>query len=192
MTRICRVRSAMLTLFVVSLSALSFADDSPNPGQRGDAYQLAAGKTYNMHAHDHARLLGKFAAAAEHPVSSDVLAPHLASIRANADAAQKAYKRMSARAKNDPQLKNQLAEIEQRLTKVSQLVNQLEVQSAKQNVEAIAVLDRTNAISRELKQTHLASKQIDRMFGAAIQTGGDFSDRDSDSYYFTGEGHFID
>jgi hypothetical protein len=188
------VLSAVVCL--LPLSSLAVADDSKDDKtvahRRGDAYQLAAGKTHNIHANDHARLLGKYAAAAAHPVSQEVLTPHAAAIRVNVDAAQKAYSRIRNDGKSDPQMKAQLTEIQQRLTKVTELVNQLENQSAKQAVEAKTVLDRTNTISQELKQAHLASKKVDQIFGAAVQTGSDFTDRDSDSYYFTGEGHFID
>lgn len=184
--------ATLFCLLVLPLVCAQDNNDKVKSHRRGDAYHLAAGKTYNIHANDHARLLGKFAAAAEHPVSSDVIAPHAALIRVNAEAAQKAYRRIGNTAGNDTQTKAQLAEIQQRLTKVTELVNQLESQSAKQALDAKLVLERATAISQQLKQTHLASRRIDQIFSAAVQTGGEFTDRDSDSYYFTGEGHFID
>jgi NifU-like protein involved in Fe-S cluster formation len=86
----------------------------------------------------------------------------------------------------------QLAEINARLAKVNQLVDELEAQSKREAVESKAVIAKTNALSQELKATHLANKALDQAFLQGEQQNVQFSDPDSSDYYFTGEGHFID
>jgi len=175
------------------LPAISLAADPPAKTRRTDKYQIAAAKTYNMHAHDHARLLSKYAAASSAAVPAAVLKEHAAAIRSNAAAATKAYSQISAATKNDPKNVAQMAEIQQSLAKVTSLVNELEAQKMEDQVaEAKLIQEKMAAVNQELKETHEASKKIDAAISMANQNTDEFEDRQSDSYYFTGKGHFID
>ena len=185
-----------ITCFVLLASFVGIAHgvgrEAVATTRRGDQYYLAVAKTQNMHAHDHARLLGKYAAATNEPVPAAIIKEHVAAIRANTELARKSFDRMSATAKNDPAVSKELTEINQRLTKVNELVDQLETQSKQDDTDAKEVMSKANALSQELKATHLASKAIDQVFLQGAQSDNQFSDPQSPDYFFTGEGHFLD
>jgi len=180
---------ASLGLALLALPEQAPADDA---AKRAEQYQVAAGKTYNMHANDHARMLGKYAKATGQPVPQEVIAEHTKAIRANVAQAAQAYKKLASSAGDNPQVAAQLAEIQKRLAQVSQKVSELE---SDKDAEAKMVEEATTDISADLKATHDASKAIDAALTAQLQTtdsDDEFRDRQSSDYYFTGEGHFID
>jgi hypothetical protein len=159
---------------------------------RAEKYYVAAGKTYNMHAHDHARMLGKYAAAHDAPVPSEVVREHVQAIDANVARARQSYTKLNTAAKTNPAVAEQLAEIEKQLKSVTAQVNKLKSASNSDKAETKAILAETDAISKSLKATHDASKEIDQALTQAIENNEQFDNRQSDSYYFTGEGHFLD
>lgn len=180
---------AALALALLALPERAPADDA---AKRAEQYQVAAGKTYNMHANDHARILGKYAKATGKPVPSSVIQEHTKAIRSNVAQAQQAYKKLASAASNNPQLTAQLAEIQKRLDSVTKKVAELETDK---DAEANVIVQATTDISADLKATHDASKAIDAALTAQLQTqdqADEFTDRQSDDYYFTGEGHFLD
>jgi hypothetical protein len=183
---------ALVAFAVARTASTLLAADSAATARRGDHYHLATAKTQNIHANDHVRLLGKYAAASVEPVPAAVVKHHLDAIRANTQLAGKAYGKLSSAAKQDPAVSKQLAEINARLAKVNELVEQLETQSKDEAVESKAVIAKTIALSQELKATHQANKAIDQAFLQDEQQEEQFTDTDSSDYYFTGEGHFID
>jgi len=168
------------------------AADAKTAAHRAERYFVAAGKTYNMHAHDHARMLGKYAAATGAPVPSGVVREHVQAIDANVARARQAYAKLIAAAKTNPAVAEQLAEIEKQLKSVTSEVNKLKTASNADTADAKLILTETDAISKNLKATHDASKEIDQALTQAIDNSDQFDDRQSDSYYFTGEGHFLD
>ncbi len=179
-------------MMAVGPAAPQVLADDPSATKRTELYYVAAGKTYNMHANDHARMLGKYAAATGKPVPAEVVREHTAAIRANVANAQKAYAKLAEFAKTNPGVAKQLAEINKQLASVSQQVKGLESDN---QADSKLVLMATSAISQDLKTTHLASKEIDRALAASqaqAQQTSRFDNLDSQSYYFTGEGHFID
>jgi hypothetical protein len=185
----------VLAVCLAFATSAALAADTPSTTRRGDQYHLAAAKTKNIHAHDHARLLGKYAAASDEPVPAAIVKEHAAAIRANAQQARKSYQALSAGAAKDPAVARQLEEINKRLNKVDELVERLESQSKRDSAASRAVIAETKAISQELKATHDASKEIDQAFADAAQeerAASQFDNRQSPDYYFTGEGHFID
>lgn len=180
---------ASLGLALLALPEIAPADDA---AKRAEQYQVAAGKTYNMHANDHARILGKYAKATGKPVPKAVVAEHTKAIRSNVTQAQQAYKKLATAAGDNPQLAAQLAEIQKRLAAVSKKVDELESDN---DAEAKDIVNATMDISADLKATHDASKAIDAAIAAQLQTDDqqeEFADRQSSDYYFTGEGHFLD
>lgn len=181
-----------LVLAVLVQAAALRADDTPAPSRRGDKYYVAAAKTYNIHANDHVRILNKYAAANGGKVSGEVIKEHTAEMRRNLESAKKAYAKISPQGKKNPNIAAQLTEVEQRLDKATALIDQLEAASAKDNAEAKQVMAQTAALSRELQATHKANKAIDQAVAQSLHSDDEFEDRQSDSYYFTGEGHFID
>ena len=188
---------AAMTAAVATVSGGSTAlgQARPDPTRRAEQYYVAAGKTYNMHAHDHARMLGKYAAAVDHPLPPAVVKEHAAAISGNVERARQAYNKLAQTARNNPTLAAQLTQIQSRLAAVTKQLAQLHASSAKEAVDARLVLSQTAAIARDLKATHLASKQIDAALVRAATDAKDnhqFDDPQSSSYYFTGEGHFID
>jgi hypothetical protein len=174
----CTLASAIL---VLATSALA-ADGQDETSLQGEKYHLALGKTYNMQAHDHARLLSKYAAVGER-VPADVVKEHAAAIRFNAQAARKSFTKLEGLAKTDPALSQQVAQMQQRLDKVNALVAQLEARVEQQGeLQSETVAAQTAEISQQLRSNHVSARETDDRFYNA----------DSDAYYFTGEGHFVD
>jgi hypothetical protein len=184
--------SAVIAFAVAWTASTLLAADAAATARRGDHYYVATAKTQNIHANDHVRLLGKYAAASVEPVPAAVVKHHLDAIRANTQLAGKAYGKLSTPAKQNLAVSKQLAEINARLAKVNELVDQLEKQSKDEAIESKAVIAKTNALSQELRATHLANKAIDQAFVQDEQQAEQFTNPDSSDYYFTGEGHFID
>ncbi len=189
------MKLAMIACFAsLGIALLALPEQAPadDAAKRAEQYQVAAGKTYNMHANDHARILGKYARATGKPVPQDVVREHTKAIRSNVAQAAQAYKKLAAAAGDSPKVAAQLAEIEKRLAQVSKKVDELETDK---DAEAKVIEDATSDISADLKATHDASKVIDAALTAQLQSqdqSDEFSDRQSSDYYFTGEGHFID
>jgi hypothetical protein len=167
---------------VLVLATTALAGDGPAADSlRGEKYQLALAKTYNMQAHDHARMLDKYAALGER-VPADVVQEHAAAIRFNAKAARKSFARLGETAKN-PAIAGQLAQMQQRLNKVTELADRLEAQAAQEGSgEAQLIGSQSAEISRQLRANHVDARETDSNFYGS----------DSESYYFTGEGHFVD
>lgn len=152
----------------------------------------AAGKTYNLHANDHARLLNKYAKATAQPVPADVIKEHTTGMRASITAARSAFNQVGAVTQGNAKITPQLASVQQRLDKAMKLIDQLEAQSAREAVQSKEVAAQTAAISQELKAVHTQSQQIDQTLNDQSEENNNFYNSDSDSYYETGEGHFVD
>ncbi len=184
---------AVAALWVLaSIQPALATDDGKVPTKRGDQYHIANAKTRNMHAYDHARLLGKYAGASDEPVPSDVVKHQLAGIRDNTEMARELFGQLSDDAKQNPAVRKQLLRIQGQLDKVTRLIAELEEQSTTDTLVTKAVTTKVQAIAQELKATHAASKQIDRALNTAIEGNDQFYDEHANDYYFTGEGHFID
>ena len=65
---------------------------------RGDAYYFYLGEVYRGHAGDHAFLLNQYSSTGK-PVPVEVIQEHASAIRANIEAAQKSYAKISAETK---------------------------------------------------------------------------------------------
>jgi hypothetical protein len=170
--------AAALTALVCHLAR---ADDQDAASRQGGKYHVAAGKTYNMQAHDHARILQKYAALGEQ-IPAEVVRDHAAAIRFNTEAANRSYTRLGKSAGNNAALAKQVKQLQDRLAKVSGSLKQLEAEAARNTAASKTVIARTNEISRQLRANHNDLRTIDN----------DFYNSDSDSYYTTGEGHFVD
>jgi len=167
-------------LVIAALNCAHAEHQQSKPQQDGE-YHLAAGKTYNMHAHDHARMLLKYAGAGDQ-VPADVVQDHVASIRFNTEAARKSYIRLAKSSGASAVLVQKVEQMQKRLDKVNTELEQLEAHAAKNAVESRTVIARANAVSRHLHANHDDLRAID----------DGFYDSGSDSYYETGEGHFVD
>ncbi len=181
---ICKMlcRCALGSILLVQATSALAADGPDATSLQAEKYHLALGKTYNMQAHDHARLLSKYAAIGER-VPADVVQEHAAAIRFNAQAAKKSFSRLEGLAKTDPALSQQVAQMQQRLDKVNALVAQLEARVAQQGeLQADTVAAQSAEISQQLRSNHAGARETDNRFYNA----------DSDAYYFTGDGHFVD
>lgn len=170
---------AALSLLGAANFARSQAQDDKS--RQSGKYHLAAGKTYNMHAHDHARMLGKYAALGK-TVPADVVKEHAAAIRYDAQAAKRSFASLGKTAPNNSQLSKQIEQLQARLDRVTELTKKLEMQTSKNAVESKVVAGQSQEISELLRTNHAAAKEAD----------SDFYDSDSDNYYGTGEGHFVD
>ncbi len=192
MHRCKKVTPLAAVLGICLAASAGFAQDDAESPNRAERYYVAAGKTYNIHANDHARMLGKYAAAAGKPVPGDVIREHTAEIEDNVAHARKSFAKLSTVAKSNPAIAKQLAEIEKQLTNVTTSVNHLKSASKDDTAEASMVMSEAAAISKSLKATHLASKEIDQALSQSISKSDQFENIEKPSYYFTGEGHFID
>ncbi len=189
----CKNVTSLATAVGICLAASAgFAQDEAESPNRAERYYVAAGKTYNIHANDHARMLGKFAAASSKPVPGEVIQEHARAIEDNVAHARQSFAKLSTVAKSNPTVAKQLAEIEKQLTQVTSSVNRLKSVSKDDSAETNMVISEAAAISKSLKATHLASKEIDRALSQSIAQSDNFENLESPSYYFTGEGHFID
>ncbi|HVC93610.1 MAG TPA: hypothetical protein VND64_07970 [Pirellulales bacterium] len=165
----------------LAAATLAIAAAEKPTARQGGAYHVAAGKTYNIEAHDHARLLQKFAEL-EEMVPAEVVDDHAAAIRFNTEAAKKSYARLAKSAPANAALVKMVEQLQERLDKVTAALKHLEALAAKTAADAKVVIARTEEISRHLQANHKALRKID----------DDFYDSNSDSYYETGEGHFVD
>jgi methyl-accepting chemotaxis protein len=156
-------------------------DDENAISRQGGKYHLAAGKTYNMQSQDHARMLKKYAALGE-KVPADVVREHAAAIRFNADAARRSYSRLARSADGNEALVAQVRQLHERLDQVSATLTQLEAEASRTSANSKSVVAHANEISQQLRDNHNDLRRIDEAFYNA----------DSDSYYTTGEGHFVD
>jgi len=161
--------------------AFAFGADEKPKARKGGAYHVAEGRTYNIEAHDHARLLQKYAALSD-KVPGDVVQDHAAAIRFNTKGAKKSFARLAESDPDNAALGNLVEQLRERLDMVTAELELLEAQAAKNTAEAKIVIAQTNEISQHLQANHRDLRTIDN----------DFYDSDSDSYYMTGEGHFVD
>ena len=159
----------------------TLSTDEQSTSRQGGKYHLAAGKTYNMQSHDHARMLQKFAGLADH-VPAGVVREHAAAIRFNTEAARRSYARLATSAGGNADLAEQVEQLQQRLAKVSASLSKLEAASTGAIANSQTVIAHTNEISQQLRDNHNDLRRIDQAF----------YNSDSDSYYTTGEGHFVD
>ena len=157
--------------------------DKDKPDQRpfGQVPFLATAKTYNMQSHDHARLLGKYAAA-DASVPANVVKEHADAIRFNVAAEKRSFDRLAKLAAENKDLIQRVERLQKRLDKVNALVGRMENEVEKNSANEKAIISGTRAISEELLQNHREIRTIDNSF---YNSG-------SDSYYETGEGHFVD
>jgi DNA repair exonuclease SbcCD ATPase subunit len=190
MSRILLV-AVWVTIALFSFSVAAEAD-KVDPTRRAEQYYVAAGKTYNMHAHDHARMLRKYAEASNSPVPREVIREHATAIAANVDRARQSFAKLATAAKQLPNVEKQLAEIEKRLSQVSGKIAKLNTASTDEAVDSEMLAKETSEIVNDLKATHMAGKEIDSALAQQAQSRGQFYDPNSPSYYFTGEGHFLD
>ncbi|HVX13930.1 MAG TPA: hypothetical protein VHC22_22290 [Pirellulales bacterium] len=170
-----------LTLAIVAFVAPPAAQDAQTKSRQGAKYQLALAKTYHQQSHDHVRMLQKYAALGD-KVPAEVVTEHAAAIRYNTDATKRAYGRLVKSAGDDAELAKRVEEMQARLDKVSATLKELEANTSQQKADSKAVAARAKEITQQLRSNHVDLGRIDN----------DFYDSDSDSYYETGEGHFVD
>jgi hypothetical protein len=78
---------------------------------------------------------------------------------------------------------------------LAQVTQKLDSLESSKDADAKLVVSATDAITADLKATHDTSKAVDQALNNVIEnedSEAEFDNRDSSSYYFTGEGHFID
>ena len=107
---------------------------------------------------------------------------HAAAIRQSSEAAQKAYERLAKSKADDADLAKRIEQLQKRIEKVNALIKKLETQVAKNSASEKTIILQTQQISQELRANQNDLKAIDRVF---YNFG-------SDSYYETGECHFVD
>lgn len=184
-------------LLVAPATLICFAAATPqaaetDPTLRTEQYYVAAGKTYNMHANDHARMLAKYAAASKKPVPSDVVREHVKAIEENLQHARDSFAKLSPMGQNDEKVGQQLSEIEKRLGMLTGQIDSLKKVAADEAVDSTMIAKETNQMMAHMKATHQAGKEIDSALAAQMESREKFYDPNASSYYFTGEGHFID
>jgi uncharacterized protein YPO0396 len=174
-------RLVILAAFIAIAVSAARAEDQDRKARQSGEYYLALGRTHNMQAQDHARLLRKYAALSDR-APADVVQDHVAAIRYNTDAAGKSFARLGESAGDNAALAKHVEQLQKRLDQVNTSLKQLQAELGGRTVGAKAVAGRTNEISRQLRENHNDLRAMD----------GEFYDSDSDSYYATGEGHFVD
>lgn len=163
-------------------TALCFQGESDDAAHKKAKYYLALGKTYNSQAHDHVRLLKKYASQHE-TADAGVVNEQSTAIRSNAEAAKRALAKTAELEKENRSLAAQIAQMQARLDRVAELAKRLESQTAKKKVvDSKQVQTESAAAADLLRENHLHVKRTD----------SDFYNSDSESYYTTGEGHFVD
>jgi hypothetical protein len=165
---------------LVAVANPATTDDEYAASRQGGKYYLAAGRTYNNQAQDHARMLKKYAALGEQ-VPANIVHEHAAAIRFNTEGARRSYTRLARSAGDNAELAQQIKQLQERLDKVAATLKQLE-DASREKANAQAVIARSNEISQQLRDNHNDLRRIDEAY----------YNSDSDSYYTTGEGHFVD
>jgi hypothetical protein len=168
-------------LAIVAFVAPPAAQDAQTESRQGSKYHLALAKTYHQQSHDHVRMLQKYAELGD-SVPADVVNEHASAIRYNTDATKRAYGRLVKSAGDNADLAKRVEQMQARLDKVSATLKELEANTAKQKANSTAVAARAKEITQQLRSNHVDLGRIDN----------DFYNSDSDSYYETGEGHFVD
>jgi hypothetical protein len=160
--------------FIIAMSvgaSVAWADDQDNARQ-GTKYHLVMGQTYNRMAGVHARVLTKYAAAGKQ-VPADVIKEHAAAIGVNVEAAKKSFAKLAKAGQGTPGVDKRVAEMQERLDKVSQQLKQLEAQVAKERAESSNVLSQVKVITTQLKANDATATQVDK----------ESYDSDSSEYY---------
>jgi hypothetical protein len=156
-------------------------NDDKKKSAHGHAYDFATGRTYMVHAFDHARLLRDYSAEGD-KVPKQVVDTHLKAIRHNVDNAKKSYSKLAEAAKTDPAVAKKLTDIQKQLDQVLALAKKIEAeQQPNDGVPAATVALHSRAIESQIRDTH----------ANAEDTAEEFS-TEPDSYYFSGRGHFED
>jgi hypothetical protein len=144
-------------------------------------FHLATGRAYSAHANDHSKLLRKYAERTGN-VPQSVQNEHAAALRRNVVSAQAAFAKLRADAKGNPSVAKKLDDIDTRLDKIIHLLNTLEVNERKDDAKTDSIVSWVKSVSEHLQAVDSAAEDL----------GDNFYDRDSPSYYTTGEGHYID
>ena len=105
----------LLTSCVTLAAGTALAQQAADAKVRGDAYYFYLGEVYRGHAGDHAFLLNQYSSTGK-PVPKEVIQEHAAAMRADIEAAQKSYVKISAAAKKDPSVGAELKGIEKHHT----------------------------------------------------------------------------
>jgi hypothetical protein len=146
--------SIVVMMLVVSIVSSASAAPPKITKLQGDAYYFSIGQMYDLHAFQHAKMLAKFSADGA-TIPPEVLTEHVAAIRTNVAAADKAFSKISPATKKSPTTAKKLAELEQANHTILELCIKL-VAAAKGNEirsEAIA------AHAADLKQQLTAAYQ---------------------------------
>jgi hypothetical protein len=166
----------------------SFSDFYPDvPASSGDAkkdaaYYLGRGKAYSIHADDHAKTLEKYAATVD-SVPAQIVKEHASAIHRNVQAAKRSFALVEKADREQPGLASAVEQLQQRLDQTVESVKQLQARVANDEaVEAGAVAAQSAEISQLLRDSYTTARQADRQF----------YDSQSEGYYFSGEGHFVD
>ncbi len=141
---------------LLCVARATFADAPADKKLRGDAYYMSIGQMYDLHAFQHAQMLMKYSAAGE-SVPGDVLKEHVAAIRANVAAAQKAFAKLSDATKKHAAPAKKLAEMEQYNAKILKLCDSLEAVNADQT-DSEVVRSHTAGIKGHLTSAFGASR----------------------------------
>ncbi len=157
---------ALLTACALSITA------GPAFGQRAaktptprDKYFLAAAEVYDELAAEHARLAELYRAL---PDRDSAVKTHAASARSEMQFAQRNYRLISAEAKRDAEISKRLKEIADREAALIEKVNKLSPPPV---------------VVPQVRSTRANNITVERNFGGT---------RIPQSYYSSGEGHFID
>lgn len=171
-----------------AVESQSFQDDypavpqDPESARKTAAYHLAVGNTYNRHADQHAQILDKYAALGE-TVPAGIVREHAAAIRHDVEQAHKAYSSLAKADKDNPGVAEAVAELQQRLGKLTESLKRLEDREQRQDaLQAQMVRTQAAEISAILNDSYSAARKADQKF----------YDMQSESYYSSGEGHFVD
>ena len=127
--------AVVATILLASVTAA--AADAPAKSLKGDAYYFSLGQMYDVQAYQHAKMLKRLSANGA-AIPLDVLAEHLAAIRASVAAADKAYARLSAATMKKPETAKKLDEIKQFNMKILDLCKSLE-KTEEREAQAAAV-----------------------------------------------------
>ena len=128
----------------------------------GDAYYFHVGETYDAHAYDHARILHRYASDGE-AVPMDVIEEQTSRIRANVDAANKAYAKLSAAAKKDPKTAKELATIQKFHQTILKQCDELDTETQNTAMEIKTALAEAYASSRSAAASqNILTEELDK------------------------------
>jgi hypothetical protein len=168
-----RHKTAVTVMFGVASALLSLAafaqniDYSAGRKMSGSVYRPHSASTYQRHARSHARVLNHYGRRHE-AVPKDTAKEHVAEIRRNLNAAKKEVAKLEKdkQLKDNKQIQEQVAKVQQHHAKASEICDTLEQACAQQgDTDSVVICECCTGIYQELEAAETEHDKLKEMLG---------------------------